>query len=342
MEISWKIVSLPLASAFVISKGTFTHRRAMILKLSQDGVSGLGEATEITYYGILLERFEGIIQQNLAKLKAIELTTPEEYFFKISPLLSTEPFLLCAFDCAAHDLYGHLNRKSTREILNLELREDLPRSSFTIGIGPIEEMVEKIRQKPWPIYKIKLGTEDDLRIIQALRNETDAIIRVDANEGWTVEQALELSRIFARLHIEFIEQPLPRSNDQAMAEIIKNSPVPFIADESCQTYKDVETCQGKFTGINIKLMKCGGLTPALHMVRKARKLGLKVMVGCMTESSIGISAAAQLVPLVDYVDLDGSLLIKEDIATGAYLRDGWVIYPEGFGLGCQLLKEHSF
>ncbi|MCB0685999.1 MAG: hypothetical protein KDC53_05725, partial [Saprospiraceae bacterium] len=135
MEISWKIFSLPLASPFVISKGTFTHRRALILKLTQNGVSGLGEATEITYYGISLERFEGIIQQNLSKLTAIELTTPEEYFFKISPILSSEPFLLCAFDCAAHDLYGHLQKRSTREILNLELRDDFPQSSFTIGIG---------------------------------------------------------------------------------------------------------------------------------------------------------------------------------------------------------------
>lgn len=342
MEISWKIVSLPLASTFVISKGAFTHRRAMILKLSLDGFSGLGEATEITYYGISLDRFEGIIQQSLPKLQAIELTTPEEYFFKISPLLGSEPFLLNAFDCAAHDLYGQMQHKSTREVLNLELRDDLPQSSFTIGIGPVDEMVEKIRQKPWPVYKIKLGTENDLAIMKALRQETDAVLRVDANGGWSAEQTVELSRAFTELDVEFIEQPLGRDHDNVMPEIISRSPLPLIADESCQTYKDVETCRGKFTGINIKLMKCGGLTPALHMIEKARKLGLKIMVGCMTETSIGISAAAQLVPLVDYVDLDGSLLIKEDIASGAHLRNGWVIFPEGYGLGCKLLKEHSF
>lgn len=342
MEISWKIFSLPLASPFVISKGTFTHRKALILKLTQDGVSGLGEATEITYYGISIERFEGIIQQNLAKLAAIELTTPEEYFFKLTPILSTEPFLLCAFDCAAHDLYGKMQKKSTREILGIDLREDLPQSSFTIGIGPIDEMIEKIRAKQWPIYKIKLGTEDDLAIIRALRRETDAIIRVDANEGWTAQQTVTLSKAFADLDVEFIEQPLPKNQDREMASILAECALPMIADESCQTYKDVETCQGKFTGINIKLMKCGGLTPALHMVQKARKLGLKVMVGCMTESSVGISAAAQLVPLVDYVDLDGSILIKEDIATGAHLRNGWMIFPEENGLGCQLMREHNF
>ena len=305
-------------------------------------MTGLGEATEITYYGISLERFEGIIQQNMAKLKAIELTTPEEYFFKLSPILSTEPFLLCAFDCAAHDLYGQLQKKSTREILNLELRDDLPQSSFTIGIGPIEEMKAKIREKPWPIYKIKLGTEDDLAIIKALRKETDAILRVDANEGWTASQTVELSQAFADLGVEFIEQPLPKTQDEAMPDILSQCTLPLIADESCQAYKDVENCLGKFTGINIKLMKCGGLTPALHMIQKARKLGLRVMVGCMTETSIGISAAAQLVPLVDYVDLDGSILIKEDIATGAHLRNGWMIFADGYGLGCKLLKENSF
>ena len=305
-------------------------------------MTGLGEATEITYYGISLERFEGIIQQNMAKLKAIELTTPEEYFFKLSPILSTEPFLLCAFDCAAHDLYGQLQKTSTREILNLELRDDLPQSSFTIGIGPIEEMKAKIREKPWPIYKIKLGTEDDLAIIKALRKETDAILRVDANEGWTASQTVELSQAFADLGVEFIEQPLPKTQDEAMPDILSQCTLPLIADESCQAYKDVENCLGKFTGINIKLMKCGGLTPALHMIQKARKLGLRVMVGCMTETSIGISAAAQLVPLVDYVDLDGSILIKEDIATGAHLRNGWMIFADGYGLGCKLLKENSF
>jgi L-Ala-D/L-Glu epimerase len=342
MEITWKIFSLPLASPFVIAKGTFTHRRALVVKLSQNGCSGLGETTEITYYGINLERFEGIIQQNLAKLKAIDITTPEEYFFKISPILGGEPFLLCAFDCAAHDLYGRIAQKTSREMLGITMTDTPPKSSFTIGIGPIDEMKEKIRQKPWPIYKIKLGTDQDLAIMRALRTETDSILRVDANEGWNARQTIELSREFTALGVEFIEQPLPKKDDAVMSEIIARSPLPLIADESCQTYKDVETCHGKFHGINIKLMKCGGLTPAIHMIKKARKLGLKTMIGCMTESSIGISAAAQLVPLVDYVDLDGSLLIREDIATGVYLEEGAVVYPEGPGLGCNLLKAHIF
>jgi L-alanine-DL-glutamate epimerase-like enolase superfamily enzyme len=203
-------------------------------------------------------------------------------------------------------------------------------------------MVEKMEQKPWPIYKVKLGTDKDLAIMKVLRSKTDAKLRVDANEGWTVEQTMSLSQEFAAMEVEFIEQPLPRTEDSQMAAIMSKTALPIIADESCQTYRDIATCHGKFGGINIKLMKCGGLTPALHMVQKARKLGLKIMVGCMTESSIGISAAAQLVPLVDYVDLDGSLLIKEDIATGVFLRNGWTIFPEGFGLGCKLLKEHSF
>ncbi len=342
MKITWKIFSLPLASTFVISKGSFTHRRALILQLSQYGCHGLGEATEITYYGINLDRFEGIIQQHLAKLKVIELTTPEEYYFKISPILASEPFLLCAFDCAAHDLYGQLTEKTARENLNIEMQNPLPRSSFTIGMGPIDEMREKIRRRPWPIYKIKLGTDNDLAIIRALRSETESIFRVDANEGWDAKHTIAFSQEFAGLDVEFIEQPLPKIHDSEMEDLIDRSSLPLIADESCQTYKDVEGCFGKFHGINIKLMKCGGLTPAVHMLKKARKLGLKTMIGCMTESSIGISAAAQLVPLVDYVDLDGSLLIKEDIATGVYLDNGEVTFPEKPGLGCHLLKEHSF
>jgi len=340
MEIRWKIFSLPLASAFTISKGTFTHRKALILQLIHEGKVGLGEATEISYYGISLSAFGKIIEANRQPLEAVELTTPELYHEKIKTIIGDHPFLLCAFDCAAHDLFGKISQKSTLNILGLE--PTYTQTSFTVGLGSPEEIVSKLRARPWPIYKIKLGSENDIEIMRKIRSETDAVLRVDANGGWSTKQVVPFSEELHALDVEFIEQPLQQSDDDKMPSICKKAALPLMADESCHTYDSVSHCQGKFHAINIKLMKCGGITPALQMVRKARSLGLKVMIGCMTESSIGISAAAQLIPLVDYVDLDGALLIKEDIAEGVHFINGTPVFPEEHGLGCQLLSTHLF
>ncbi|NND33395.1 MAG: dipeptide epimerase [Saprospiraceae bacterium] len=337
MQISWKIFSLPLASVFTISKGSFSQRRAMIVQLKQDGCVGYGEATEISYYGISLDSFTRLLTHHLADLKRIELTSPQDYFTKISGILGHEPFLLSAFDCAAHDLYGHLNKKPTREMLQIGEPNSFKPTSFTIGIGEINEMIGKIHATPWPIYKIKLGTDADVDIVRSLREETKAILRVDANEGWTAEETIENGRVMEALGVEFIEQPMPRDADDEMGSVLENTSIRFIADESCQQQKDVTRCKGKYHGINIKLMKCGGLTAALSMIEEARSLGLEIMIGCMTESSIGISAAAQLIPLVDYVDLDGAMLIKKDIASGVKFNQGFPVFPDKNGLGCQLL-----
>ena len=339
MQISWKIFSLPLTSAFVISKGTFTHRRTLIVQLKQDGCVGLGEATEISYYGISLEKYIALIREHMIDLQKLEVKSPADYFAKVSTFFGNEPFLLSAFDCAAHDLYGHLTKKKASENLQIDLQATTKPTSYTIGIGNVDEMAAKIKAKPWPIYKIKLGTVQDIKIMRSVRQVTDAVLRVDANEGWTEAETIKNSKILHDLNVEFIEQPMPRVEDGAMKKIISQLPIPFIADESCQTQEDVRRCQGKYDGINIKLMKCGGLTIARQMIEEARSLDLKIMIGCMTESSIGISAAAQLIPLVDFVDLDGSMLIEQDIATGVSFADGYALYPDRFGLGCQLLTD---
>ncbi|MCL4112192.1 UNVERIFIED_CONTAM: hypothetical protein GTU68_033050 [Idotea baltica] len=340
MEIRWKIFSLPLASAFTISKGTFTHRKAMILQLRHEGKVGLGEATEISYYGISLADLGQIIESRRQQLEEIELTTPALYRERIKTLVGDHPFLLCAFDCAAHDLYGKISKSTTLE--NLGLKRTFTPTSFTLGIGSPTEIITKLKARPWPIYKIKLGSEKDIEIMQRIRSETNAILRVDANGGWLAEQVVPFSKELHDLDVEFIEQPLQQSDDDKMPALINEVAVPLMADESCHTFDSVSTCEGKFHAINIKLMKCGGITPALKMIEKARSLNLKVMIGCMTESSIGISAAAQLIPLVDYVDLDGSLLIKEDIATGVHFKNGIPIFSEAPGLGCQLSPTHAF
>ncbi len=195
-------------------------------------------------------------------------------------------------------------------------------------------MVAKMKEKPWPIYKIKLGVPDDLAIMEALRRHTDAIFRVDANAGWSVEEALQKIPRLAELGVEFVEQPLARDNWEGMKVLYRESALPLIADESCVREDDVEACAGHFHGINIKLTKCSGLTPARRMIENARSLGMKVMVGSMNESTIGSAAIAHLLPALDFVDMDGPLLLSEDLATGLAFDHGKVTIPPRARSGC--------
>jgi L-alanine-DL-glutamate epimerase-like enolase superfamily enzyme len=189
----------------------------------------------------------------------------------------------------------------------------------------------------WPIYKIKLGTKHDLDIVRELRKHTDAVFRVDANCGWNADEAIANSHELAKLNVEFIEQPLPAADWSGVKQVYQNSALPIVADESCIAEADVERCHGHFHGVNVKLVKCGGLTPARRMIAQARQLGLKTMVGCMTESTVGISAIAQLLPLLDYVDMDGAALLAKDIATGVVVDRGTCRYSNVNGTGAALI-----
>ena len=212
-----------------------------------------------------------------------------------------------------------------------------PHSNCTIGIDTIDKMIAKLGEVPdWPVYKIKLGTADDLRIIRELRAHTDAQFRVDANCGWSADETIANSRHLKKLGVEFIEQPLPADDHQGAKRVFAESALPIIADESCITEQDVRQCAGSFHGVNIKLVKCGGLTPARRMIERAKELGLKVMVGCMTESTVGISAIAQLLPLLDYVDMDGAALLAEDVADGVQVVDGVCHFAQENGTGASL------
>jgi L-alanine-DL-glutamate epimerase-like enolase superfamily enzyme len=201
------------------------------------------------------------------------------------------------------------------ELWNLNLA-NAPKTDYTIGIDSLEKMLEKINEHPAPIYKIKVGTADDLEKLKAIRQHTDAIIRVDANAGWTLDQALQMLPVLEQLGVELIEQPLAKEDFEGTKTLRATTSIPIFADESCVGEKDVEKCAGFFSGINIKLTKCSGITPALEMIKKARLLNLQVMLGCMNESSIGTAALAHLAPMVDFLDADGPLLLKEDLGAG--------------------------
>jgi L-alanine-DL-glutamate epimerase-like enolase superfamily enzyme len=329
MQLRLHKFDLPLKHPFTISRGTVSVQQTLIVELVDAGHSGYGEATTSSYYDATYDRMIAALESARSQLEATELTDPAQLWATMAPHVAECPFALCALDQAAHELW----RLST---------ESVPQSNFTIGLDTIDHMVAKLAEMPgWPIYKIKLGTPDDLAIIAELRRHTSATFRVDANCGWTADEAIAKSRALADLGVELIEQPL-RADDWAGARrVSQESALPITADESCVIESDVDRCAGHFHGINVKLVKCGGLTPARRMIARARQLGLKVMVGCMTESTVGISAIAQLLPLLDYVDMDGAALLATDIAIGVKLDHGRCIYPNENGTGVRLIGSVS-
>jgi len=329
---------LPLKHPFTISRGTITAQRTLIVELQQDGMSGYGEATANNYYDSSMDLMRTRLQVMQPLLESEMFRDTESFWNLCAVHLADAPFVLSALDCAAHDLWGRLENAAVHRLWGLD-PNDAVKSSFTIGIAGVSEMVAKLAEMPgWPVYKIKLGTARDMQIIQGLREHTDAVFRVDANCGWAPCDAAALSTEMAQQGVEFIEQPLPPEARKAQAELFRNSSLPLIADESCVGETDVLRCVDHFHGINIKLCKCGGLTPARRMIAAAHDHGLKVMVGCMTESSIGISAAAQLTPLLDYADLDGAVLLAKDAGDGVQLRQGQFVFPSEPGLGIRTLR----
>ena len=264
---------------------------------------------------------------------------PKDFWQQIAPLLKEDYFALCAVDLAYWDFYARKNKKTVRSYWSVD-NAKTPFTSYTIGIDSIEKMQQKIIEMPWPIYKIKLGTNHDIQIIEKLRKTTDALFRIDANCAWNANQTIENSKILKDLNVEFIEQPLPASDFEGMKLVKEKSALPIIADESCQRVQDVLTCKDFFHGINIKLMKCGGITPALRMIEMGRKYNLKIMAGCMTESSVGISGLVQIAPLLDYLDADGALLLSHDIADGVHFDFGKIIFSSELGSGIKILSNN--
>lgn len=337
MKVTYQAINLPFKYPFTISKGTKTHQPSLVVSLEHMGLKGYGEAPAIAYYNIPVEKMIEDLERKKKMVEQYAYNEPERYWHYLHHLFPQNNFLVCALDIASWDLYGKMRRQPLNKLWGLNTAHQ-PITDYTIGIDTIEKMVEKMKEKPWPIYKIKLGTPEDIAIVQALRKHSDAVFRADANAAWKLNEALEKIPQLKELGVEFIEQPLAKEDWEGMKVLYEKSSLPLIADESCVLESDVDKCQGHFHGINIKLTKCGGLTPALRMIEKARGLGMSVMVGCMNESTIGSAAIAHLLPLLDYVDMDGPLLLAEDVAEGLKYDQGNVKAPDQPGLGIRILQ----
>lgn len=331
-------ISLPLRHAFTITHGTTRMKRNLLVELQSEGISGWGEAApSLAYPDITVESICNSLERVQKEIESAIWEKPEELWGAMFPILQQDRFALCALDEAAHDLWGKRLGQPVWKLWGLELA-NLPLSNYTIGIDTIEVMIRKMEEfADWPIFKIKLGTERDVEIVEALRNHTNALFRIDANTAWTVEQTLAFAPRLAELGVEFIEQPLARNDWEGMRRLAAECPLPIIADEACQVEADILQCAESFAGVNVKLTKAGGLTPARRMIKEAKSLGLKTMAGCMVETSVGISAQAHLLPMLDYVDLDGALLLAGDVANGVRVERGTVLFPETSGTGVSMI-----
>ena len=339
MKIHYRSFNLPFRYPFTISKGTKTHQPSFIAELDFNGIKGYGEAPAISYYNIPVEKMITDLETKKALVEKYALIDPERYWHYLHHLFPDNSFLVCALDIAAWDIFGKLRQQPLYKFWSDNF--SVPLTDYTIGIDTIEKMIAKLKEKPWPVYKIKLGTQEDIKIIEELRKHTDAIFRVDANAGWKLDEALELIPQLKKLGVELVEQPLAKDDWEGMKILYQKSTLPLIADEACVSEKEVEKCRLHFHGINIKLTKCGGITPAVRMISKARSLNMQVMIGCMNETTIGSAAIAHLAPLADYIDMDGPLLLSEDIATGISYNYGKIGISENAGLGIQLKEKFN-
>jgi len=342
MKATWKYVKLNLTHPFTIARGTRTHYDSIILELKYEDIKAFGEAVPTERYGENVEKVE-------AALASVDFASaPFDDPFLIEDIDEAcrnnslmVPSAIAAINIAYWDLFGKLLNKPLYKLWGLNPARSLV-TTFTIGIADIDVIKEKVLEaEQYPILKVKQGVDNDKEIIGAIRELTDKVIRVDANEGWNKEEALEKINWLSDKNVEFVEQPLPADKLDDYFWLKERSPLPLVADENSITAADIPKIADAFHGINIKLMKCGGPTEALKMIHTARSYGLKVMLGCMCESSIAIGAAAHLSPLADWADLDGNLLLSDDPYTGIDVIDGKLILPDKPGIGVEPVGADS-
>lgn len=335
MRISIARARLELRHTFRIARSADEFRESVIVRIEDGGLEGFGEAAPSPRYGQSAESAERALV-SLDDAVFTPGTDIEDTIARAAERLKGEKAALAAIDIALHDLLGKRSGTPLHAALGLDPRRASV-TSYTIGIDTPEVIAEKIREaEDFPVLKIKMGLGNDREIMETVRRLTGRPVRVDANEGWTRDEALEKIQWLAGLGVELVEQPLPAANLDGERWLAERSPLPLFADESVGDASDIPKLAGAFHGINIKLMKCGGIGEALKMIAAARERGMKVMLGCMIESSVGITAAAQISPLADYADLDGNLLIRNDPAAGVTVERGKLVLPGGPGLGVTL------
>jgi L-alanine-DL-glutamate epimerase-like enolase superfamily enzyme len=332
MHIDARPIDFKLSTPFRIAREVQYVSPNVIVQVTHNDYTGIGEASPAEYYGESQETVLACIALFAGNLGNDPFEI-EDLHHRLDKIIRLHPSAKAAVDMAVYDIMGKMLGVPVYKLLGASAKRT-PHTSFTIGIDTPSQMAKKaLLAKEYPILKIKVGTRHDLDIIKAIRDVSNAVLRVDANAGWTPKEAIKNIEALSHYNIEFVEQPVAARDFKGLKMVHDYSPLPIIADESCVTVEDIPMVADCVDGINIKLMKCGGILEALKMIHVARAHNLRIMLGCMIESSLAITAAAHLTPLVDYADLDGHLLIDNDAYEGVKVENGKLILPERPGLG---------
>lgn len=343
LNLSFVPYELQLRHAFNLAKSSRTVTPDVLVKIELDGITGYGEASMPPYLG----ESEKSVCNFLSQLNLEQFTDPfqiADIHRYMDSIAKGNQAAKCAVDIALHDLAGKIMGQPWYKIWGLNA-SDTPCTSFTIGIDKPQIVKQKVEEAaPYKVLKVKMGLDMDKETVEVIRSMTDVPICADVNQGWTKrEKALEMCHWLAERNCMFVEQPFDKNNTEDTAWLRERSPLPIIADESVQGIADVRRMADIYDGINIKLMKCGGMHEAHEMAVVAKALGLKVMLGCMTETSCAVTAAAQLAPMADWADLDGNLLISNDPFDGLKIIDGKVTLPSDRpGIGVVLTDQGTY
>ena len=335
MKLSHQTIELKPTHPFVIARGGYAHHRNVIVRIVDDeGVEGFGEAAPNRYYGESVATVIAALAQFKPLLERADPMSLESIEGQLNRALRGNASAKSAVSAALHDLLGKRLGLPVHRIWGLD-PATAPQSSFTIAIAENHELEQRVREaREYPILKIKLGTDRDTEIVRIIRNAApDKRLRVDANAAWTAKHAVRMSDFLAEQGVEMLEQPVAANDIEGLRFVRKRSRLPVFADESCLVATDIPKLGGAVDGINIKLAKCGSLREALRMVHTARALDMQVMAGCMIETSLGISAIAQIAPLLDAADFDGAALLATDPFRGTSIDGGSIKLSDAPGLG---------
>ncbi len=338
MRLETEVITVHTTHPFVIARGGSSEWRMVWVRLiDEDGAEGWGEAAPSRFYGETADTVLAALERLRPIIETAQSSDIEQIELAMVTALRFNSAARCAVSAALHDLHGKRLGVPLWKLWGLTPSVS-PRSSFTIAIAADDDSLRARVQEAvaagYPILKVKLGSDHDRRIMQVVRDEApDAILRVDANAAWTPKHTLSMAPQLKELCVEFIEQPLPPHDIEGLRFVRDRCDLPIVADESCLVATDVAKLVGVVDGVNLKLAKCGSLREALRIIHTARSHGMLVMAGCMIETSLGITAAAHLSPLLDAVDLDGAALLRHDPFVGATIVNGVVALPTAPGLG---------
>jgi len=339
MKLSHQVVALRTVHPFIIARGGSSEYRVVRVTLTDaDGATGWGEAAPSAFYGETADSVISVLPVLARVLDGANAWSLEAIEHALAKAIRFNGSARSAVSAALHDLAAKRLGVPLHRMWGLDPAASPP-SSFTIGLAPDEATLRArvLEAAQYPVLKIKLGSSWDERIVRVVRElAPEKVLRVDANAAWTAKGALEMIPLLRELGVEFVEQPLPAHDLDGLRFVRERSSLPIVADESCLVATDIPRFAGVVDGINIKLAKCGGLREALRMIATARAHGMLVMCGCMVESSLGITAAAQFAPLLDCADLDGAALVANDPYRGATIEGGTIVLPDAPGLGVAL------